>query len=49
LKWRRSPAVAHLGDAISFAAIETRRIGTAFSFDRHFLAFGRWREPGVAP
>jgi predicted nucleic acid-binding protein len=36
-------------DAISFAVIETRRIDTAFSFDRHFLQFGRCRVLGIAP
>jgi len=29
-----------LCDAISFAAIERRRVAAAFSFDRHFRQFG---------
>ena len=30
-----------LCDAIAFAVLERRRIRTAFSFDRHFVQFGR--------
>ena len=29
-----------LCDSISFAVIDSRKVGTAFSFDRHFLQFG---------
>ena len=37
-----------LCDAISFACIETRGVGTAFSFDRHFAQYGRFRLLGLA-
>jgi predicted nucleic acid-binding protein len=30
-----------LCDAMSFAVIDVRRVGAAFSFDRHFVQFGR--------
>jgi predicted nucleic acid-binding protein len=36
-----------LCDAISFAVIEGRRVDAAFSFDRHFLQFGRCRVLGA--
>jgi predicted nucleic acid-binding protein len=32
-----------LCDAITFAVIETRGIGAAFSFDQHFRQYGRFR------
>ncbi|HEV8241609.1 MAG TPA: PIN domain-containing protein [Thermoanaerobaculia bacterium] len=35
-----------LCDAISFAVIEARRIGAAFTFDRHFLQYGRFEVLG---
>jgi predicted nucleic acid-binding protein len=38
-----------LCDAISFAVIDARGIGAAFSFDHHFLQFGGCRVLGVAP
>ena len=36
-----------LCDALSFAVIETRGVEAAFSFDRHFLQFGRCRVLGI--
>jgi predicted nucleic acid-binding protein len=36
-----------LCDAISFAVIELRNVGSAFSFDRHFLQHGRCRIVGL--
>lgn len=36
-----------LCDSISFAVIDSRRIGAAFSFDRHFLQFGGCRVLGI--
>ncbi len=36
-----------LCDAISFAVIDRRRVDAAFSFDRHFVQFGRCRVLGV--
>jgi predicted nucleic acid-binding protein len=30
-----------LCDAISFVVMDARRIGTAFSFDRHFRQYGK--------
>lgn len=36
-----------LCDALSFAVIENRRVGAAFSFDRHFVQFGRCRVLGL--
>jgi predicted nucleic acid-binding protein len=38
-----------LCDAVSFAVIETRRIEAAFTFDRHFLHYGRCQVLGIAP
>lgn len=37
-----------LCDAISFAVINSREVGAAFSFDRHFLQFGRCRVLGLS-
>lgn len=37
-----------LCDAISFAAIESRNIGAAFSFDHHFEQYGRFRVIGLS-
>jgi predicted nucleic acid-binding protein len=31
-----------LCDAISFAVMDSRRVGSAFSFDRHFSQYGRF-------
>ena len=31
-----------LCDAISFSIIDTRNVGAAFSFDRHFVQYGRF-------
>lgn len=36
-----------LCDAISFAVIDGRRVDAAFSFDRHFVQFGRCRVLGA--
>jgi predicted nucleic acid-binding protein len=36
-----------LCDAISFAVIEARGVGAAFSFDRHFAQRGRFRVLGL--
>lgn len=36
-----------LCDALSFAVIEARGVEAAFSFDRHFLQFGRCRVLGI--
>lgn len=38
-----------LCDAISFAVIEARGVGYAFTFDRHFAQFGRARLLGPRP
>lgn len=35
-----------LCDAISFSVMESRRVRTAFSFDRHFQQYGRFRVIG---
>lgn len=37
-----------LCDAISFAVIDVRHVDAAFSFDRHFLQFGRCQVLGAA-
>jgi len=37
-----------LCDAISFAVIEARRLGAAFTFDRHFLQYGRFEVLGIS-
>lgn len=37
-----------LCDAISFAVIDARHVHATFSFDRHFLQFGRCRVLGAA-
>ena len=37
-----------LCDAISFAVISERSVDAAFSFDRHFLQFGRCRVLGMS-
>lgn len=37
-----------LCDAISFALIESRRVGAAFSFDHHFLQYGRFEVLGIS-
>ena len=36
-----------LCDAISFAVIDLRNVGAAFSFDRHFRQYGRCRVLGL--
>ncbi len=36
-----------LGDAISFAVLERRGVGAAFSFDRHFRQYGRFELLGL--
>jgi predicted nucleic acid-binding protein len=36
-----------LCDAISFAVMERHRVRTAFSFDRHFLQYGRFSVLGL--
>lgn len=36
-----------LCDALSFAVIESREVGAAFSFDRHFAQFGRCEVLGL--
>ncbi len=36
-----------LCDAISFAVLETRRVRTAFTFDRHFRQYGRFEVLGL--
>jgi len=37
-----------LGDAISFAVLEARGIRRAFTFDRHFLQYGRIEVLGIS-
>lgn len=37
-----------LCDAISFAVIDARRMGAAFTFDRHFLQYGRFEVLGIS-
>ena len=37
-----------LGDAISFAVLEARGIHRAFTFDRHFLQYGRIEVLGIS-
>jgi len=37
-----------LCDAISFAVIEARRLGAAFTFDHHFLQYGRFEVLGIS-
>jgi uncharacterized protein len=37
-----------LCDAISFAVIEGRRMAAAFTFDRHFLQYGRFEVLGIS-
>jgi predicted nucleic acid-binding protein len=36
-----------LCDSISFAVMEAREVGTAFTFDHHFRQFGRFRIVGL--
>ena len=36
-----------LCDAVSFAVMDARRVTTAFSFDRHFRQYGRFRVFGL--
>jgi predicted nucleic acid-binding protein len=44
---RRTDKDWSLCDAISFAVMESRGIDTAFSFDRHFLQYGRFTVLGL--
>jgi len=37
-----------LCDAISFAVMESRSVGAAFSFDRHFAQYGRFEVLGLS-
>ena len=37
-----------LCDSISFALIEARRVGAAFTFDHHFLQYGRFEVLGIS-
>jgi len=37
-----------LCDSISFAVMEARRVDTVFTFDRHFLQYGRFKVLGVS-
>jgi predicted nucleic acid-binding protein len=38
-----------LCDTISFAVMESRRLRTAFTFDRHFRQYGRFEIVGLPP